>query len=236
MTITWPSHAQFIKSMYQINNLIARPSPQGPGKESQGCFLQYPSKGWTLELLPSIINKSHSLVPRLHGSATWPGKAAIMLVVKDASMYPAQHFETWIIVVWHRPLCDWLPSDIMYVTRSPRPSPSIFTQCKQSKTGGGNGLATTLPNTCKVLKTTTLTCPHLPLALILALILRLPACLYRHYPLHRWWHLCWHSNISNTVCTKRITLLINAFPATLHHIDVINFNMVYPAPYTCLSA
>jgi len=30
------------------------------------------------------------------------------------------------------------------VTKSPRPSPSVFAYCKQSNTGGGNGLGTRL--------------------------------------------------------------------------------------------
>jgi len=30
------------------------------------------------------------------------------------------------------------------VTRSPRPSPSVFAYCKRSNTGGGNGLGTRL--------------------------------------------------------------------------------------------
>ena len=43
----------------------------------------------------------------------------------------------------HVPLC--LP-DIMHVTFSPRPSPSIFSYCKRSKTGGRNGLGTEYRN------------------------------------------------------------------------------------------
>ena len=34
--------------------------------------------------------------------------------------------------------------DITHVTRSPRPSPSVFAYCKRSNTGGGNGLGTRL--------------------------------------------------------------------------------------------
>ena len=40
-----------------------------------------------------------------------------------------------------------LPSDYLmssHMTRSPRPSPSLFAYCKQSNTGGGNGLETRL--------------------------------------------------------------------------------------------
>jgi len=33
------------------------------------------------------------------------------------------------------------------VTRSPRPSPSVFAYCKRSNTGGGNGLGTRLDST-----------------------------------------------------------------------------------------
>jgi len=33
------------------------------------------------------------------------------------------------------PVCPTLP----HVTKSPRPSPSMFANCKQSKTGGGSG-------------------------------------------------------------------------------------------------
>ena len=44
--------------------------------------------------------------------------------------------------VRHRPP-SCLP-DIKHVTLSPRPSPSVFAYCKQSKTGGGNSLGTRL--------------------------------------------------------------------------------------------
>ena len=32
--------------------------------------------------------------------------------------------------------------DVMHVTLSPRPSPSVFSYCKRSKAGGGNSLGT----------------------------------------------------------------------------------------------
>ena len=34
--------------------------------------------------------------------------------------------------------------DVMHMTLSPRPSPSVFAYCKRSKTGGRNGLGTRL--------------------------------------------------------------------------------------------
>jgi len=42
------------------------------------------------------------------------------------------------------PIC--LPSVYLtlHITKSPRPSPSIFAYCKRSNTGGGNGLGTRL--------------------------------------------------------------------------------------------
>jgi len=36
-----------------------------------------------------------------------------------------------------------------HVTRSPRPSPSIFAYCKRSKTGGRNGLGMRLGEMCE---------------------------------------------------------------------------------------
>ena len=35
-----------------------------------------------------------------------------------------------------------------HVIKSPRPSPSVFAYCKQSKTGGGNGLGMRLGELC----------------------------------------------------------------------------------------
>jgi len=49
--------------------------------------------------------------------------------------------------VRHYPPPFCLPSrlpDVTHVTLSPRPSLSVFAHCKQSKTGGGNGLGTRL--------------------------------------------------------------------------------------------
>ena len=51
--------------------------------------------------------------------------------------------KTGIIMVGHRPSCVYHLTDIPHVSRSPTPSPSVFTSCKQN-TGGGNGLETSL--------------------------------------------------------------------------------------------
>jgi len=40
------------------------------------------------------------------------------------------------------------PPPPVYITKTPRPSPSIFTYCKRSNTGGGNGMGTRLWSFC----------------------------------------------------------------------------------------
>ena len=67
------------------------------------------------------------------------------------------------------PMC--LPSvylTSLHVTKSPRPSPSIFVYCKQSKTGGGNDLGTRVVYDKTILK-------HTTVLLWFLIVLRMPA-------------------------------------------------------------
>ena len=58
-----------------------------------------------------------------------------------------RYYKTDINILCQAPPSICLPSclsDVKDVTKSPRPSPFILAYCKQSKTGGGNGLGTRL--------------------------------------------------------------------------------------------